>query len=389
MDSATDVLNKDWIFKRKDSNMSWYSRYDYWGPRASVGTKLSNGTVAAKALAKKEGRDPFPVKIEGRKIAKTFWGQRWCDNLERYQHISNRLPRGATYVRNGSVADLVISPGEVRAIVAGTEAYTVKIKIQTLGPDTWKAIASECAQEIHSLFDLLQGRFSDAIMKRLTQVEGGLFPKNTEIQMNCSCPDSTTVCKHVAAVFYGIAARLDQQPELLFKLRNVDHLELIGQAATAANLDRALENTDDSTLSNGDLSDIFGIDIESSPTESSATTPTSKKPNKKRSTSTKVAVVTAEVAAPVTPRRGRPKKVELVVSPARTKRPAKATTTSKSKILPAEFIIGESTTTKTTRRKTVKSIKPETKKVGNKNKKLIAKKTASLTTATKARKRPR
>ena len=240
--------------------MSWYQE---WAPYVPVGEKIAQGHAAAKKLAAKEGRSASPVKLDGKKIAKTFWGLKWCENLERYQDISNRLPRGATYVRNGSVADLVIEPGRVRAIVGGSEAYTIKIEIQTLKPAVWKAIGQDCAQSIDSLLDLLQGRFNEGVMQRLTQADGGLFPRASEIKMSCSCPDYATVCKHVAAVFYGVAARLDTQPELLFKLRNVDHLQLISQATSAANLDRAFRTGEGSTLSDGDLGDIFGIEMES------------------------------------------------------------------------------------------------------------------------------
>jgi len=248
--------------------MSWYGDYGYWAPRVPVGTKIARGVAAAKKLAKKEGREPCPIKVDGRKIAKTFWGLKWCENLERYGDIANRLPRGATYVRNGSVADLVIESGKVRAVVGGSEAYTVTITIQTLKPNVWKAIGNDCAQEIDSLFDLLQGRFNEGVMKRLTQAEGGLFPKKTEISMRCTCPDSAGVCKHIAAVFYGVAARLDVQPELLFKLRKVDHLELIAQATSAASLNQSLNGSIESALSDSDLGDIFGIELESTESKS-------------------------------------------------------------------------------------------------------------------------
>nr|MBA3312025.1 SWIM zinc finger family protein [Planctomycetaceae bacterium] len=242
--------------------MSWYGDYAFWAPRVPVATKIARGRAAAKKLAASEGRKPEPIAVQGRKIAKTFWGVKWCENLERYRDLSNRLPRGATYVRNGSVADLVIEPARVRAVVGGTEAYTVKIDIQTLKRGVWEAICRECAQAVDSLFDLLQGRFNDNVMQRLTQADGGLFPHKTEISMTCSCPDSASVCKHIAAAFYGVAARLDQRPDLLFKLRNVDHLELIAHATDAANLDQALSSSGES-LSDADLGDIFGIELES------------------------------------------------------------------------------------------------------------------------------
>ncbi len=264
--------------------MSWDDRYGGWGPYIPVAKKIALGHTAAKKLAKKEGREPTPVTIEGRKIGKTFWGEKWRENLERYRDFDNRLPRGATYVRNGSVADLVIESGQIRAIVGGSEAYTINIKIQTLKSAVWKAILRDCAQEIDSLFDLLQGRFTDGVMQRLTRTDGGLFPRPNEITMSCSCPDYAGVCKHIAATFYGVAVRLDSQPELLFKLRSVDHLELISHATSAGNLDRALHDKSESGLSNSDLSQIFGIELESSsdPSLADSAPPPASKGRKKK-----------------------------------------------------------------------------------------------------------
>ena len=106
--------------------------YDYYGfrPYVSVAARRAQ---AARELAKlqKKGRKISPVAIEGRKIARTFWGEAWCDNLERYSDYANRLPRGRTYVRNGSVVDLQVGPGRVTALVSGSTMYDVKV---TVGP---------------------------------------------------------------------------------------------------------------------------------------------------------------------------------------------------------------------------------------------------------------
>ena len=239
-----------------------YGRNSFWAPYVPVGRKISLGTAAAKKLAAKEKRQPCPVTVTSTKIAKTFWGLQWCENLERYQDFANRLPRGRTYLRNGSVADLVIEPGKIRSLVAGSKPYRIEIQIKTLPPAVWKSILQDCAQEVDSLLDLLQGKFSDGVMKRLTRPDGGLFPRPKEITMRCSCPDYASVCKHIAATFYGVGARLDQQPELLFKLRRVNHLDLIGQATTAANLERAFSGDNSTTLADDDLSGIFGIELD-------------------------------------------------------------------------------------------------------------------------------
>ena len=174
-----------------------------------------------------------PVVIEGRTIAKTFWGKAWCDNLERYSDYANRLPRGRTYVRNGSVIDLQIAPGEIKALVSGSEIYKVTVKVAPVSKARWKSICTDCAGAIDSLVELLQGRFSKGVMERVCQQRSGLFPSPDEIKLSCSCPDWADMCKHVAAVLYGIGARLDQQPELLFRLHKVDEKELIAEGRKA------------------------------------------------------------------------------------------------------------------------------------------------------------
>ena len=271
-------------FTAKGFRMSW-GRYDF-APYVPVAQKLGKAAKLAAQRAKKEKREVSPVNLQGRAIAKTFWGKAWCDNLTAYQDFSNRLPRGATYVRNGSVVDLVIHPKNIAAIVAGSEPYTVKIEITELDAKRWKSIRSECSESIDSLLDLLSGKLSDGVMKRLTDQKAGLFPAPREIKMSCSCPDYSSCCKHLAAVMYGVGARLDSQPELLFLLRGVDHQELVSQAIAAGNLDRELSAVDDNGLGTQDLSELFGIELDSG--TSAAAVSDKKKPRpKKKSGATK------------------------------------------------------------------------------------------------------
>lgn len=258
--------------------MGWGYR-EQWAPYVPVAQKKSNAVKLAAQLAKKQGRQPAPVTLEGRKIATTFWGQAWCKNLEAYSDYANRLPRGATYVRNGSVVDLVIKPRRIEAIVAGSEAYKITIRIDGLAKPTWKKIKQDCSASIDSLLDLLAGRFSDGVMQRLTRQKEGLFPSPREIQMKCSCPDYSYCCKHLAAVMYGVGARLDKQPELLFVLRDVDHQELVSQAVAEGNLDQEL-GSGDAALAGEDLGAIFGIELETAPT-ATPTTPIKPKANRK------------------------------------------------------------------------------------------------------------
>jgi uncharacterized Zn finger protein len=218
--------------------------------------------MAERELQKLKGKgQPIsPVVIEGRTIASTFWGKAWCDNLERYSDFSNRLPRGRTYARNGSVVDLQIGPGEVSAMVSGSSLYKVAIKVSAVPPARWTSLCCDCAGAIDSLVELLQGRFSQGVMERMCQQKTGLFPAPTELEFSCSCPDWASMCKHVAAVFYGIGARLDAQPELIFRLRRVDEKDLIAGAGKGLPLSKRAP--DEQRVLHGDgLSELFGLEL--------------------------------------------------------------------------------------------------------------------------------
>jgi uncharacterized Zn finger protein len=235
--------------------MSYYYGFK---PYVSVAQRRANAVREMAKLAKK-GRVIAPIKLAGKKIATTFWGKAWCDNLESYSDFSNRLPRGRTYVRNGSVVDLQIEAGRVKAVVSGSELYDVEIGINPLKGEAWSGLKRQCGGKIGSLVELLQGRLSQGVMELVTNAHGGLFPKPAEIKMECSCPDGAYMCKHVAAVLYGVGAMLDQKPELLFSLRKVDHLELIA-AATAPTI--ATTDASRHTIAADDLADVFGIEME-------------------------------------------------------------------------------------------------------------------------------
>jgi uncharacterized Zn finger protein len=237
--------------------------YGGWAPYVPVAERRRN---AERKLAKlrKSGTKVQPVTITGRKIATTFWGQAWCDNLESYGDYENRLPRGRTYVRNGSVVDLQIEQGRIMAMVSGSELYTVGITIKEAAKAHWRAICTDCAGSIDSLVELLQGRFSKQVMERLCRQDNGLFPRPVDIRFTCSCPDHASMCKHVAAVLYGVGARLDQQPDLLFRLRAVDEAELIATVDTTLPLSKTAPGAA-RVLDVDDISAMFGIDMAAGP----------------------------------------------------------------------------------------------------------------------------
>lgn len=232
-----------------------------WPPYVSVAQRRAKAAREMKKL-RSRGTSIEPIEIRGRKIAHTFWGEAWCKHLEQFSDFANRLPRGRTYARNGSVCHLAIKKGEVEAIVSGSELYEVAIDITRLSSANWKRLRKQCAGQIGSMLELLQGRLSSQVMEIVTNPAKGLFPQPGDIGFHCNCPDWAEMCKHVAAVLYGIGARLDEKPELLFVLRQVDHEELISEeldlrTATAGRGRRH-------RLANQDLSSMFGIDIEDS-----------------------------------------------------------------------------------------------------------------------------
>ena len=269
--------------------------YDYaWKPYVSVAERRRK---AEHTIAKlhKIGQQTAAVVLQGRKLATTFWGQAWNDNLESYSDYANRLPRGRTYVRNGSVVDLQVNGGEVKAMVMGSELYNVTVSVLPLPKARWSSICQDCSGSVDSLVELLQGRLSEAVMARVCQQRTGLFPAPAEIKLACTCPDWADMCKHVAAVLYGIGARLDAQPALVFKLRAVDEAELIAGAAKGGTLATAAP-VSAKVLDGDDLSALFGLEMESTATPQPSAKASPKSP-KSVSTTKKPAIKSSAIAA--------------------------------------------------------------------------------------------
>ena len=231
-----------------------------WKPYVPVSQRKANGLAKAQCEIGK-GKKLKPIRVEGRKIANTFWGESWCAHLEDYSDFSNRLPRGRTYARNGSIVHLEIASGEITAMVAGSDLYRIKIKVDKMPSKAWKSLCSQCNSSVTNTIDLLRGKLPEPVLKTLTNPDNDLFPRSSEIHLECDCLDWAQLCKHLAAVLYGVGNRLDDSPELLFKLRGVDPNDLIGSAlmdATEANV--ALPGAEQLEESIG-LGDIFGIEL--------------------------------------------------------------------------------------------------------------------------------
>lgn len=257
--------------------MPW-SDWDNFPKRATADERRQ--TIARETdRMRQTGQVVRPIEIEGRQIAKTFWGQAWCRHIECLSDFASRLDRGKTYARNGSVFHLDITPGKVFARVAGSELYDVTVDVQPLDPSRWEAIKLACAGQITSAVELLSGKLSDATMHILTDAETGMFPHADDFDLDCSCPDFARLCKHLAAVLYGVGARLDAAPELLFTLRGVDPTELIASAAT--NLVAAPAGSTKKTVKHADLADVFGIELATDDTPVQIDEPTDDAPPSK------------------------------------------------------------------------------------------------------------
>ena len=242
----------------------------FWGfPRyVSVGEKQQRAKKKLEQLMKKN-KDIKPVIIEGATLAKTWWGKAWNRNLEAYADYSNRIGRGRSYVRCGSVLDLQIREGNIQSLVQGSDSnpYSIVIKIKSLEKTIWEEIKDFCAGKLDSLQELLMGKFPEALGEIFTAHGKGLFPSPKEIDFDCSCPDWASMCKHVAATLYGIGARLDHDPNLFFLLRKIEIGDLISETIrdkTEELLTRAKRKSL-RIIEGQDLSSVFGIELDSAP----------------------------------------------------------------------------------------------------------------------------
>ena len=230
----------------------------------TVGERKAKALRAAENLGRKQSLEP--VVIEGL-LAVTWWGKAWNRNLEGYADYSNRLPRGRSYARHGSVIDLRIEPGSISALVQGSQSrpYEVKISIVAMDANARDLLIEACAGKLDSAEALLGGRFPEDMTRLLTAEKTGLFPHPRGIRFSCSCPDSASLCKHVAASLYGVGARLDRDPALFFLLRKIGLEDLVSQAVKeeTQKLLQAKAAGESVLMDEGDgaLAALFGIDF--------------------------------------------------------------------------------------------------------------------------------
>lgn len=223
--------------------------------------ELKYNAEKSAGKAKKKGIVYDPVIVQGRTICTSWWGKAWCENLERYADYASRIDRGKRYVRNGSVIDLQIEQGLIKARVQGSRStpYKVEIRISPLSEQKCQKIMDQCGRKLDSLETLLSGQFPDD-MKDLFFQKDGLFPSPSEISLHCSCPDWALMCKHVAASLYGVGTRFDRDPLLFFTLRGIDVGHFI-DVTLQDRVDTMLQNAESRTdrmLDSDDLTSIFG-----------------------------------------------------------------------------------------------------------------------------------
>ncbi len=281
---------------------------------------------AEKKLAalKKKNAGVQPVVIEGRTLAKTWWGKAWNKNLERYADYVNRIGRGRSYVRHGAVLDLQILPGKVLGLVMGSAAtpYRITVSIKPIPQNQWQYIKDQCKGKMESIRQLMAGKFPKALEELFTRKEKGLFPSPEDITLDCSCPDRAVMCKHVAAVLYGIGVRLDQDPGLFFVLRKVKINDLISETVKETKTDllsRSRKKSSRVIDETRNLSDMFGIDLDNDLDMDGLTTPPQSRPDALKKATPK----------PGKPKRGRPKATRSAQKQPRTAGAARKTSSAK------------------------------------------------------------
>jgi len=225
-------------------------------------SELRQKSEANRASAEKKGKLLEPVIIQGRTIAKSWWGKAWCDNLERYADYDSRLGRGKRYVKTGAVIDLKIEKGRIQARVQGSRKtpYKVEIRISPLSEERCQRIIAACGRRVENLEKLLAGNFPVELKELFTQ-QNGLFPAPKEISFSCSCPDWALMCKHVAAALYGVGARLDKTPALFFLLRGIE-MERFIDVAIANKVELMLKNASRQSrriIADENVRGLFGV----------------------------------------------------------------------------------------------------------------------------------
>ncbi|HET6705489.1 SWIM zinc finger family protein, partial [Amycolatopsis sp.] len=150
-----------------------------------------------------------------RNFGTTWWGRAWVEALEQRAKLDpNRLPRGRTYARKGTVSELHFGAGEMTARVRGSRPtpYKVTITMRTFTEGEWDTLLGVVGTRLGHAAALLDGELPGALTEQAREAGVDLLPGPGDLRPRCSCPDSANPCKHVAAVYYLVADEVDRDP---------------------------------------------------------------------------------------------------------------------------------------------------------------------------------
>ncbi|MEY5025693.1 MAG: hypothetical protein RLZZ244_1221 [Verrucomicrobiota bacterium] len=226
--------------------MSWH--FSDRETEADVARKIQRLTAAGEAFV------PLALGKKSRNLVSSFWARAWCRHLEAYHDYESRLPRGRSYLRNGRVYNLEIQRGVITANVVGSDIYSVRIPVEPMSQESLEGFQNACAGSVSNLLDLLSGTLNENVLRLVTDRTAGLFPEPGQIRFVCSCPDFASLCKHAAAVLYGVAVRFETDPTLFFELRGIDLAQILASQTLEA-------KPASPEIPEEDLASIFGIDL--------------------------------------------------------------------------------------------------------------------------------
>jgi uncharacterized Zn finger protein len=184
------------------------------------------------------------IKAQSKKgrFGESWWAKRWIAVLESF-NIGARLGRGRSYARKGQVLDINIAKGTVKAKVQGSMAkpYAITIQVKTLTAAEWKQVVQALSQQALFVAKLLAGEMPQDIEQVFKDLKLSLFPeKLRDLTTQCSCPDYSNPCKHIAAVYYLLGEEFDRDPFLIFQMRGLSREELLAQLGGAGAARKAI-----------------------------------------------------------------------------------------------------------------------------------------------------
>jgi len=208
-------------------------------------------------------KDGIKARSQRGEIGETWWSKRWIGVLHSFG-MGARLNRGRSYARKGQVISIEVQKGTVTAKVQGTRTrpYSVRIELNPLSERDWDKVTDVMTAQAIFAAKLLSGEMPQSIEEAFAEAEVSLFPTSREeLITSCSCPDWANPCKHIAAVYYLLAERFDEDPFLIFRLRGLTKEEVI--ETLREKRAQALPREEVSTLIEADLSqDSAAIPLE-------------------------------------------------------------------------------------------------------------------------------